>query len=389
MIYAQRITYFLCLLLGTAALCCNKQNKELYNESTKTMNYQEPVRPYPYHEEEVSYENKAAGITLAGTLTMPQATGQFPVALLISGMGPNDRDYTTCGHKLYLVLADYLTRQGIAVLRIDKRGIGASTGVYDATVTSKDYAQDVLAGIAYLKTRPEINHNQIGLIGHSEGGMIASMVAAQSPDVAFVVSMAGALLTDIDSAVEQTGLQLKADGASNAMVAQDSVLRKNILSIVTLEKNDALAQMAMKEVFRAYWAALPDELKAEAAKLPFAFTEEKIAHMIPMFISPWYRFFLSYQPVEALKQIKVPMLALNGDRDWITSVKTLQVLAKTLADAGNDDCTTLELPNLNHQFRTCVTGSLAEYMAEGETMAPVVLSTIADWIIARTIKKES
>ena len=389
MIYAQCITYFLCLLISTTAECCGKENKELYNESTKTMNYQEPVRPYPYHEEDVRYENKAAGITLAGTLTMPQAKGQFPVALLISGMGPNDRDYTTCGHKLYLVLADYLTRHGIAVLRVDKRGIGASTGVYDTTATSKDYAGDMQAGIDYLKTRTDIDHNQIGLIGHSEGGMIAAMVGAQSPDVAFVVSMAGALLSDIESAVEQTGLQLKADGACDAMVAQDNALRKKILSIVTLEKNDALAQMAMNEVFRAYWAALPDELKAEAATLPFAFTEEKIEHMIPMFSSPWYRFFLPYQPVEALKQIKSPVLALNGDRDWITSVKTLQVIAKTLADAGNDNCTTIKLPNLNHQFRTCVTGSLAEYMAEGETMAPVVLSTIADWIVARTIKKES
>lgn len=353
------------------------------------MNYQEPVRPYQYREEAVSYENKTANITIVGTLTIPHGNNQFPVVLLISGMGPNDRDYTTCGHKLYLVLSDYLTRQGIAVLRVDKRGIGASTGSYNAAVTSKDYAADVLAGIAYLKSRTDLNHNQIGLIGHSEGGMIAAMLAAQSPDVAFVVSMAGAMLTDIDSSVEQTGLQLKADGASDAMVAQDSALRKKILSIIALEQNDAIAQMAIREVFNSYWSALPNELKAEAAKLPFAFTEAKIEHMATMFTSPWYRFFLSYKPEEALKQIKVPVLALNGDRDWIISAKTLSFIAKTLADAGNNDCTTLAFPNLNHQFRTCATGSLAEYMAKGETIAPVVLEAIADWIIAHTIKKQA
>ena len=349
---------------------------------------QEPMRPYPYHEEEVSYTNNVANVTLSGTLTIPQTEGPFPAVLLISGMGPNDRDYTTCGHKLFLVLADALTRRGIAVLRVDKRGIGKSTGTFDTTVTSKDLAGDVLAGITHLKTRKDINHRQIGLIGHSEGGMIASMVAAESKDVAFVVLMAAATTTSVDDSIEATALQLRADGATDELIARDRKLRKQVLSIVTQENDSTVAKKLMLEGFATYWTELPDALKQESTKFLFAFTQANADGMIKMFNSPWYRFFFSHQPIETLKQVKIPVLAMNGDLDWITSVKTLPIIAKALEEAGNRDCTTIELPNLNHQFRTCKTGSLAEYMTSEETMAPVALNAISDWILDRTINKQ-
>jgi pimeloyl-ACP methyl ester carboxylesterase len=303
-------------------------------------------------------------------------------------MGPNDRDYNTCGHKLFLALADHLTNRGIAVLRVDKRGVGKSTGTLDFTVTSKDLAGDVLAGVEYLKSRNDINPGQIGLIGHSEGGMIAMMVTAQSKDVAFMVSMAGATATSIDDVIEATELQLRADGASEMMIAQDRKIRAKLLATVTQEMNSDVTERLLREIFEVYWAELPETLKNESGKLLFAFTQDNAAEMIAMFNSPWYRFFFSHRPIDTLKQIKVPVLAINGTLDWITLSKTLSVISKTLEQSGNRDYKTVELPNLNHQFRTCKTGSLAEYMTSGEAMAPEALNVISDWILERTINKK-
>ncbi len=380
MYYAYSITLLLCLCIGITADSCAKQNTDFYlYERAKNMSYRE---------EEVSYQNKAANITLSGALTLPQAEGPFPVVLLISGMGPNNRDYDTCGHKLFLALADHLTNRELAVLRVDKRGVGKSTGTFDATVTSKDLADDVLAGVEYLKTRKDINHRQIGLIGHSEGGMIAMMVTAQLKDIAFMVSMAGAVATSVTDVMEQATLQLRADGASEAMLAQDRKLREKIFAVVTQESNSNSAQKQLQAVFATYWAELPVALKDESGKLLFAFTDAKSDAMIGMFNSPWYRFFFSCRPVDILAQITVPVLAINGTLDWITSSKTLSVIAKALEQAGNHDYTTVELSSLNHQFRECKTGSLAEYMARGEAMAPVALNVISDWILERTINKK-
>jgi pimeloyl-ACP methyl ester carboxylesterase len=320
-------------------------------------------------------------------LTTPQTDGPFPAALLISGMGPNDRDYTTCGHKLFLVLADHLTRNGIAVLRVDKRGIGKSTGTFDTTLTSKDLSEDVLAGIEYLKQHKKINPRQIGLIGHSEGGMIAAMLAAQSKEIAFIVSMAGAMATDVDVLIEQTAQQLRADGAAEELIAQDRNLRKKIFTIVTQEKNTTVAETLLHKVFTTYWTELSDAQKKESAMLPFAFTQDNASIMISMFNSPWYRYFLARRPLEDLKQITIPVLAINGDRDWIVSTKMLPIIAKTLQDAGNNDCTTTVFPNLHHQFRTCKTGSLQEYSTGNETIAPEVLKLISEWVLNRTINK--
>ena len=173
------------------------------------------------------------------------------------------------------------------------------------------------------------------------------------------------------------------------MITQDRKLRTKVLAIATQEKNNGVAEKLMGKVFATYWTELPEAQKNESSKLLFAFTQANAVGMIKMFNSPWYRFFLSYKPVEALEQIKVPVLALTGNRDWITSVKTLSVIAKALAKAGNQDCTTIEFPNLNHQFRTCETGSLQEYAMVEETIAPVVLDVISDWILKRTINKKS
>ncbi|HBS48416.1 TPA: alpha/beta hydrolase [Candidatus Dependentiae bacterium] len=358
------------------------------NKDTRQLNfYQEPKPPFPYSIEEVSYQNEKAKVNLSGSLTMPNQTGHFPAVILVAGLGPHDRDNNMMGHKRFLVLADYLTRNGIAVLRFDKRGVGKSTGDY-AVATSRDFADDVIAGIKYLKTRKEIDPNKIGLIGHSEGGMIACMLAAESKDVAFLVSMAGVVQTDVDDLVMQTAKQLKADGASEELLAQDHKLRMQILTIVKQELNIEVAKVKLQKLMNDYCAQLPENLKKESDNIPFAITKSKIDSMVEAFNSSWYRYFLNCNTAEMLKKIVVPVLALNGDRDWIVSSNpSLEITSDSLKAAGNLDYKTVELHNLNHTFQTCKTGSLAEYGTIEETIAPEALKIILDWILAKTNKE--
>lgn len=402
MLYAYRITplVYLCACMITISACAVKRSKPII-ERTKTMSEhnkaqqnpqkphrpQEPKPPYPYHEEEVCYPNQKAGITISGTLTKPQGHGSYPVVLLIAGMGPNDRNATShFGHKPFLVLADHLTRQRIAVLRVDKRGVGKSTGVFDTTVTGKDLADDVRAGIEYLKTRSDIDASKIGLIGHSEGGMIAAMVAVAPSDVAFVIFMAGAMVTDVQASIEHTALQLHADGASEEMVVRDRVLREKVFGIISQEKDAELAQSKTLAIIDQYWADLPETFKEESAKLLFAFTKANAASRIAMYNSSWYRFFFAYRPADALKNITVPVLAVNGELDWISAPSiTFPVIAQALGQAGNTDYTLATLPQLNHSLQTCQTGAIAEYATLEETMAPQALSMMSDWIVKRML----
>jgi uncharacterized protein len=394
MFYAHRIRLISSyLFLNTFIIntCLTKDSERTEKMSTKENKKttqqsfpQEPKRPFPYHEEAVSYQNEAAGITLSGTLTMPTPNGCFPVVILIAGYGPNDRDYTLMGHKRFLVLADHLTRKGLAVLRFDKRGVGKSTGDY-AAATSRDFADDVLAGIEYLKTRNDIDSTNIGLIGHSEGGMIASMLAAESKDIAFLIIMAGVMQTDADNWAAQTGKQLHADGASKELLARDRTLRTQIFTIVQQESNIDVAKIKLQNLMNDYCEQLPENLRNESDNIPFAITKAKVGKMAAAFNSAWYRYFFSCKPVEMLKRIKVPVLAIYGDRDWIVSSQpSLGIIAKALKEAGNLDYTTIEMPNLNHSFQTCKTGALAEYATIKETISPVAINLISDWIIKKS-----
>lgn len=402
MLYAYSRTSFIffcrgLLLLQTIAITLkseiNERNDKMKNKEVQQSPAQRPNRPqtpqgpFNYKQEDICIENTAAQVTLAGTLTMPHGNGPFPVVVLIAGMGPNNRDYEMLGHKLFLVIADYLTQQGIAVLRYDKRGVGKSTGIYDMFLTSKDFANDVRAAIDYLKTRVDIKSQKIGLLGHSEGGMIAQMVAAQSKDVAFIVLLAAAgMLMDIDSIVDQNACQLKADGASEIVLAEDKKIRKQLLEVVTQEVDRDLAANRMHELLACYWTNLSESAKAEAEKLPFALSALKAHQFVEMFNSNWYRFFLGYVPEETLlKLVKTSLLALNGDCDFIaSSQKNLKVIERAMHKVGNDDCTILELQKMNHWFQECQTGSIREYATLEQTISPKVLEIITKWILERT-----
>ena len=342
---------------------------------------QEPKPPYPYPVTEVTFPGGANGVMLAGTLTLPppaMGDGPFPAAILISGSGPNDRDETILRHKLFLVLADSLTRRGLAVLRYDKRGIGKSTGNY-AQATSRDFADDAGAAFSYLKTQPRVNAAKIGLIGHSEGGLIAPMVAAKSPDVAFLVLLAGPGVPGERIIAEQVALIGKAEGASDADLAKSQALETKILAVAAREPNPVNAQTEIEALMRqAVATETPAQKKAFGDQEPFIRAESAEASL------PWMHYYLTYDPAPTLKQVHCPVLALDGSKDLqVPPAENLAAIGAALKAGGNADITTTELPGLNHLFQTAKTGSPSEYGRIEETMAPVVLSTVENWIAAR------
>ena len=338
---------------------------------------QEPKKPYPYHEEDVSYENKAAGITLAATLSLPNKQGSFPVAILISGSGPQNRDEELLGHKPFLVLADHLVRQGIAVLRFDDRGVGASTGDHSKATTA-DFATDVQAGINYLKTRKEINKDQIGLIGHSEGGLIAPIVSSQSDDVAFVVMLAGPGVDGIAILREQSVLIAKAEGSSQKDIDDNAVLQEKAFDII---KNNTDME-SVKKVLRAMLGEAYDAY-SEENKMQLGNKENFVDGQVKRLATPWMQFFLTYDPQPALEKTKCPVLAINGELDLqVPPYQNLPAIEAALKKGGNKNYTIKELPKLNHLFQTTETGAFSEYAQLEETFSPTALKVVSDWVLS-------
>jgi pimeloyl-ACP methyl ester carboxylesterase len=335
---------------------------------------QEPKPPFPYDEEEVSYENKRDGVKLAGTLTLPRGKASSPAVILITGSGPQNRNEELLGHKPFLVLADYLTRRGVAVLRVDDRGVGGSTGSVSNS-TSENFAADALAGIEFLKGHKGIDAKRIGLIGHSEGGLIAPMVASQSDDVAFIVLLAGPGLPGEDILLAQAALILKASGAGPEALAKQRETQEMMFAVLKQEKDNATAEKKMREEFDKKMAGLSEAEKAQA--------NQTLEAQIKMVLSPWFRHFLTYDPRPTLAKVKCPVLALNGENDLQVPVtENLREIEATLKAAGNKDVTVMRLPKLNHLFQTSETGLPGEYVKIEETFAPAALKTIGDWVLA-------
>jgi len=352
------------------------------DKAVEILRPQVPKKPYPYIEEELVYENKEAGITLAGTLTLPPGKGPSPVVLLISGSGPQDRNETIYNHRPFLVLADYLTRQGIAVLRVDDRGVGKSTGDF-SQATSEDFASDVLAGIEYLKTRKEINLEQIGLIGHSEGGLIAPMVAVKSSDVAFIILMAGTGLIGEEILYLQGALIYRAMGVSEEDIIKNRQFNEKIFSLVKEEKDKKTIEEKLRQMFMDDWAELNEEEKSRIGD-PEVFLKAQLQSLL----SPWLKFFLTYNPKPTLSKVKCPVLAINGEKDLqVPPKENLSAIEEALVAGGNKNFIIKELPGLNHLFQTAQTGLPDEYVKIEETISPVALKIISDWILEQIRNK--
>jgi len=324
--------------------------------------------PLPYVNEAVAFANAAAaGVTLKGTLSKPAGPGPFPTVVLISGSGPNTRDENVFNHKIFLVIADYLNRQGLAVLRYDKRGVGESTGSY-AAATSADFISDADAAVAYLKTRTDVDAKHIGLVGHSEGGLIAPAVAAADSGVSFVVLMSGPGVRGDRVLLVQGDLIARAEGVPEATIALGHAQRAQAFAIIEASSDAADAKARLEAV--AAKAVAAGQLKQDVA-------DRSIAELT----SPWMYSFLRYDPAPALQKVRVPLLALGGSLDLQVEPKENLAAIKAALKADKD-VTVTELPGLNHLFQDTKTGAFSEYSTIEETVSPVALKTIGDWISA-------
>jgi len=326
---------------------------------------QEPTPPYPYRTEDVRVPNPAGGSVLAGTLTLPPGAGPFPAAVLITGSGAQNRDEEIMGHKPFLVLADHLTRRGIAILRYDDRGVGKSTGSF-ATATTEDFAGDALAVWQALRARPEIDPARVGLIGHSEGGLIAPMLASRNPAIAFIVLLAGPGVPGDEIMVRQSTSVLKASGAPDEMVTANIALQRQAFAILREEDDTARITERLNAV------TVPGGPEAKA-------------RFLQQMQTPWLRFFARYDPAPALAKVACPVLGVWGTLDsQVEPVQNLPPAEAALKRGGNRDATLMRLPGLNHLLQTATTGLPAEYARIEETMSPSALGLIANWIRART-----
>ncbi|MEO7659982.1 MAG: alpha/beta hydrolase, partial [Pyrinomonadaceae bacterium] len=314
----------------------------------------------------------------------PPGEGKFPAVVLITGSGSQDRDSTVAGHRPFLVLADYLTRRGIAVLRVDDRGIGGSDVGSSSpfSATTDNFVGDVLAGVAYLKSRNDINPKQIGLIGHSEGGIIAPIAAIRSHDVAFIVMLAGSGRTGENVILTQLALLQKASGAKPDAIAETLEFQKSLFAIVKNEPVDKIALQKIDEMLANRKAKLDEPQRKD-----FARVETSVKEQMPVILSPWYRYFLAYDPRPTLEKVKIPVLALNGENDLqVSSKENLAIISAALKAGGNKDFTVRSFPKLNHLFQTSRTGMPNEYGEIEETISPSILETISAWILRRFVK---
>lgn len=346
-------------------------------EKEKRIRPQEPKKPYSYYEEEVTFENANAGITLAGTLTLPSKEGNFAAVILITGSGAQNRDEEIMGHKPFLVLADFLAKNGIAVLRFDDRGTAASTGDFK-TATSVDFASDVEAGVAYLRTRKEIDKKKIGLIGHSEGGIIAPMVASNSKDISFIVLLAGAGIQGDRLLLLQEDLIFKASGMSDSKL--QIIKRINSLVFELVKKSNSVDQLT---------ADLTNFMKQEVKNYPDKpgniSDDDFVKAQVNEVVNPWMINFIKYDPATALTKVKCPVLAINGEKDLqVPPKENLEAIKSALSKGGNTKVTTIEFPGLNHLFQECKTGLPTEYSTIEQTFSPIALNEILKWIQIQT-----
>ncbi len=329
---------------------------------------QNPKRPFPYLEQEVMVVNEAQHVTLAGTLTKPKGPGPFPAVLLITGSGPQDRDETLPldpppYHKPFLIVSDYLTRRGIAVLRLDDRGVAKSTGVFNSATTA-DFATDAMAGVQFLAKRSDIDRKHIGLIGHSEGGIIAPMVANLDPSVSFVVLLAGTGLSGDRIFEQQMFYSILAAGRPIREAETSRQVQHRLLEIV--ESTTDKAEQASKV----------DDLMGDDKT-----TADYIKSSLPMLNMPWYRYFFTYDPAPELVKLQIPILALHGSKDTqVDPMQNMPAIQAALTRGKNPDATVRMIPGVNHLFQNCTTGYLAEYATIPETMSPAVLEIVGDWI---------
>ena len=324
---------------------------------------QDPQPPFNYCAEEVTFTNKKEGNTLAGTLTIPDGDGPFPALVLVSGSGQQNRDEELMNHRPFWVIADYLSRRGVAVLRYDDRGMGGSTGEV-LNATSLDFSYDAEAAFDYLLNRKEINASQVGILGHSEGGIINFMVAARRPEVAFLVSLAGPAVSGIEVLKEQQKAILRASGMTEEAVQFSSNANAKLFEVVETSSDRVEADSLLRQLLKGW-----------------GYNEELTEQTVGQMASPWMYYFLKYDPTDAIVKTNCPALLLNGSKDLqVLASQNLPAYEKIIAEHGKTNLTLREIPDLNHLFQHCDTGSPTEYVEIEETISPEVLEIIMEFV---------
>jgi len=368
-------------------------SRELASKPTETAKRpQTPMPPFRYRVQNVRFENKAAKIRLAGTLTLPRLPDRveedapaptYAAVVLITGSGPQDRDETLLQHKPFLVIADHLTRNGFAVLRFDDRGVGASSGDFNKA-TSADFATDVRAAIEFLRSRDDIDASKIGLVGHSEGGLIAPMLAAEDSDLGFIVLLAGPGVSGFEILKDQVGRIARAEGAPEPVVKMNTNLQVALTDRIRKAPDDADAGKLVDEAIKAWLETIPENQR------PFVTPPKaQIDLMTAQLGSPWFRFFLKHEPASVLQKVACPVLAINGERDLqVWHEQNLPAIVAALKAGGNRNFRAVQLPGLNHLFQRSATGKVSEYGDLEQTMANEVLDLVTNWLKVTTTPED-
>jgi len=346
---------------------------------------QTPIPPFPYRSEAVEYDNKRKSVHFGATITIPPGKGPFPAVLLITGSGQQNRDEEMAGHKPFAVLADYLTKRGFIVLRVDDRGMGKTTGDLDSA-TSADFAEDAMASLDYLALRPETDKKKLGLIGHSEGGMIAPMVATRRKEVSFIVLLAGPGEKITTLMEEQNAAVLASRGLKQEAITAYTRLYRSIIPSIVNAPDIATAEKNAQAVFLP-WKDSTN--KGYVVVTTGAYNDSTASRFVKAFVAsvyiPWFRYFLRFDPQSWLTQLHCRVLALNGSKDIQVIAKTnLAAMESALKKSKSNGFEVHELPGLNHLFQTCTKCTTTEYAGLEETFSPEALVIIGDWLKKNT-----
>ncbi len=349
-------------------------------EVSKVNRPQTPQPPFNYNSEEVGYDNADKSIHFGGTFTFPKGDGPFPAAILITGSGQQDRDETIFAHKPFSVIADYLTKKGYAVLRVDDRGVGQTTGSAQ-TATSADFANDVETGLAYLKTRSQVDKNKLGMIGHSEGGLIETIIASRNKDINFIIMLAGPGIKGADLLAEQGVAVMKSSGISEDAVEAYKPLYRQIIEYSITEKDSASAYSKAYPAFVLWKQQQPSSVLSALQMTDEDADKKIVGSLVKAFGSPWMRYFLSTDPQPMIKKFTCKVLALNGSKDiQVIPSSNLAGIKSALEKSKSKIFETHEIDGLNHLFQHCTKCSVQEYGELEETFAPEALEIMGNWL---------